>query len=378
NSPDVIMLQEAWNFGSDASVGMTLSRDLGYDMIHRLDMGAPGVLYDSDVILAKKELHLSGTEDFVLPHSAGFVGDAKTWIIVTGAVTAAVGGVVHLADGTPVYVYTSHLVGNPDPQRFDQLMELERRIKAHVAADHGDWSTARVLIGGDLNSDPTLPSIKAMFADGFVSTYDQVHPELSGTEAVVTNCGEPTSPYYDPIVIGAGQYPPQNDANSANCEQIDFVLLRGAGKTLASTLIFTAPVDKIWMSDHYGVFSTIAFDGVQPSPPLPNPERDSPILPPTALLSISPRVLACEFDDGCSKLLADLNAHEPKGFTVRNDVAINLRIQVYGPGRIMSYSSVDLKPGEISGFAFTEPGDFRYRITDEQHDDIEGIVHVAP
>jgi endonuclease/exonuclease/phosphatase family metal-dependent hydrolase len=379
NDPDVVLIQEAWSFHADPSVALTLGRALNYDVAYRLDMGAPGFMYDSVAILAKKSLHMSEEKDIVLPHSAKFSGDGKTWVIVTGAVTVAVGVVVRLPDGTPVWVYTSHLGGANDAERKDQLTAMDQAIRGHVAQDHADWNTAHVIAGGDLNSYPDYPSIQYMKSQGYEDTWAAAHPELVSTGDEITDCGDPTSAYFNPFAIGAGMFPSQNDPGSRACGKIDYIFAHGPDhRTLASTVTFTSPTEGLWMSDHYGVLSTIAFDGDRPATLPANPARDSAPLPATALLEITPKLLRCAWDDGCSKMLPERDAYTAKGLTVVNSAALTMRVGIYGPRAIVPYSNVALKTGEGASFSFLEPGEYRYRITDEQKDDIEGVLRVLP
>ena len=230
-----------------------IAEAVNYDYAYRIGMGFPLVIYDSSGILAKKNFGLSQERDVKLPHGAAEIGDGKNWILVFGASSWAVGARLTLEDGSPFYVYTSHLIGDTQKDRDDQMWGLDQAIRKHIRRNHEDFEKSHILFGGDFNSDPDSPGVKNLVSLGYRDTFDEAHP---GSPAC-TNCNDPTSPEFNPMQIAAGEFPVQ-DLITGN-ERIDYLLMHGPGmSTLASTLMFTAPRRGIWMSDHYGVLSTIA------------------------------------------------------------------------------------------------------------------------
>jgi endonuclease/exonuclease/phosphatase family metal-dependent hydrolase len=383
NDPDVIAIQEAWEFRSDPLMAVTLARDIGYDLAYSLDMGVPGLFYNGNAILAKKSLHLSDEVDTVLPHSAFFTGDRKKTIFITGAVTVAVGAVLHPDGSPPIYVYTSHLVGGSVQERSDQMVAMHKAILGHLAKNHDDWNSTRVMIMGDFNDDGTAPTIQFPRSQGYVDTWDLAHPDLVDGEKAITNCGIPTSRYFLPLVLGAGQFPSQTGPGGLYCNRIDWLMAHAPDfKVLASTMVFTGPYRGLWMSDHTGVFSTIAFDGAaEPPAPLPNPPRDyAQPLPYTKFLKITGSLIKCDTifpDEGCTKRMPDLTAHMAPGFTLMNYTHTKLAVHVRGPGTISSYPDAGLKPGDPVAFSFSRPGEYSYVISNsEDKIYVKGALHV--
>ena len=86
NDPDIVMIQEGFNFHNYGSVVKALAEELGYDYAYRIGMGFPLVMYDSDGMLVKKKFHLSQERDVRLPHGAPWFGDGKNWVVVFGSI----------------------------------------------------------------------------------------------------------------------------------------------------------------------------------------------------------------------------------------------------------------------------------------------------
>ena len=121
NSPDIVFLQETWNYRDLPTIAHAIARATGYDLAFRIAMGLPTYIQDGNAVLTKKSLKMSGEEDLKLPHSAIELGNGKTWAIGLGIVSTAVGVKVVLPNGDPAYVYTTHLLGTDPNQRADQI-----------------------------------------------------------------------------------------------------------------------------------------------------------------------------------------------------------------------------------------------------------------
>jgi hypothetical protein len=133
------------------------------------------------------------------------------------------------------------------------------------------------------------------------------------------------------------------------------------------------------MSDHTGVFSTIAFDGAT-APAAPNPARDyAQPVPLASVLNVTSTMLSCDSyypDEPCSKVLPDYRANMWSGFTVFNNAHSKISVHMRGPGVVSSYPDAGLNPGDPVAFSFSKPGDYEYRIRTEAKDEYMGRLHV--
>lgn len=374
NDPDIITLQEAWNYRDDSSIGVTLSKTLGYDVAYRVGMGFPGILLDSNVILAKRSLKMRDQTDLKLPHSAFEIGDGKTWVFELGPVTWGISVTLELPDGKPLYLYTSHLIGSTTQDRADQIVAIDNDLKQRAAKDGIAWSDARVIVAGDLNSDPTDPGPSFLRSQGYIDSFDAIHPRSTAC----TFCSDPAKPYFNPITIGAGLVPPQNEATPD--QRIDYVWSRGPClNPLSSTIVFSTPYNGIWMSDHFGIFATFGEGSPQPSPVYDHEDT----LPLSQLVRVTDTLFRCAANSaGCSQLPLRINADPFRGITMINDSSADFSVEIEGPKPIFTRADVELAPSQMSSFTFMHSGDYRFWITNENYQShlyqstIEGNIHV--
>jgi endonuclease/exonuclease/phosphatase family metal-dependent hydrolase len=378
NQPDVITMQEVWNYRGHPSVATVLGQELGYDVAYRLGVGVPGLEYDSNAILAKKKFHMSGEEDTKLPHSAISIGNGKGWIIALGAATWSIGVKLTMDDGKPLYVYTSHLLGDTPKLRGDQFRAIQALIKKRLAKDGISWDEARVIFSGDTNSEPTEPGPKFMVAEGYADTWAETHPGDPG----LTDCSLPESDWFNPMSIGGRQFPSQNDEGID--ERIDYVFAHGdAVSPRASTLEFTRPYMGVWMSDHYGLFATLGGD---PNVHLANLARDSEETgTPTEIRTIGDELWDCDhspetYAGVCDRELPEATVTGPRGFTFLNRSSYVAEVTFDGPGPVFTSKHATLDPKEQGTFVFVVDGDYKYRVENvvlpDYRADFHGVVHV--
>lgn len=376
NDPDIILLQEGWNYNGDPSVAQSLGRALGYDVAYHLDMGAPGVVYVSEAVLAKKKFKMSDEQDILLPHSAPFLGDGKNWILITGGVTFGVGATLHLDNNEPMYVYTSHMVGNTDNDRRDQMEALNEAVRKKVESDGGIWGRAKVIIGGDLNSSPKSPLDDYMHVNGYQDAWETTHPDDGGE----TDCSDETHRYFNPAQLSGDLFPDQSDASS--CERIDHIYTLGDSiHTAATTLAFMQPLERVWMSDHYGVFATIGVNGATPTPPNNLRDTDKFMLP-THMLNITKEMFYCDgpsIDRTCGSQLAPFYVVGPRGLTIKNVPGAGLLHVMFdrGPGNVLGSPHATLDSNTRATFYFSKDGDYTFRITDSWNNVVIGKVHAV-
>jgi hypothetical protein len=370
NDPDIVAIEEGWNYRDSPSVIKTLAEAVGYDYTYRISMGAPLVLYSSEGILAKKKFNLSQREDFELAHSAPWIGDGKTWVVIFGGVSWSVGARLTLDDGSPLYAFSGHLVGSDQSQRDDQIAGMDQSARRKVAENDEDWDQARVLLMGDFNSSPGSPGTSRLAAAGYHDTFGEAHPGLD----LCTNCTDPNGYLFNPMTLGPGQFPAQDAAGPGT--RIDYVWARGPGiSTLASTLTFTAPVNGVWMSDHYGVTSWISVGDDASAPPPPNAIVDSQDPPgPTTVLNVTDELMSCDTPH-CIHDLPDQQVSAARGVTVTNGSKTSLRVECDSPAHVYPRNWADLDPGQTASFFYTPGADYSIVVTKKSYLRVRTVVH---
>ncbi len=358
--PDIILIQEGWNTSQDASVIRSLAKAIDYDYTYTIGMGSPifvhdkqwTKIYDSNGILAKKKFRMTERKEVKLPHSAFHIGDRRKWILVFGRVSYAVGAKLELENGKPIFVYTSHLIAH-GKKKADQLFAMKKAVRNHLESDGVKWEESNVVLGGDFNLDPDSPEIKTVLADGYQDTWAVAHPSDPG----LTIQGDPYLPNFNPIEIGAGQFPTMDKKGTPG--RIDLIFSKSPQqKVLASTIQFTVPYKGVWMSNHYGLFSTVSFgSGENPSGQYPNPVRDyeGPTLSPV-IMTVDEK----SFEN--RELSLPSSEVGPRGFVVVNSSPWSLKVNLRGPGPIFTRSYVTLAPSRMSAFAFYSSGNYLVEI----------------
>lgn len=364
NDPDIVLLQEAWNYHKDPSVGISIGRAMDYDVIYYLGMGFPKILQDSNVILAKKSLHLRDEQDLKLPHSAKSKGDGRTYIIPFGSISWLVSAKLTLPNGEPLYVGTTHLIAPTSDQRADQARAIDQAMRARVSEDGLDWDHANVLINGDFNSHPEGPGPAFMVSQGYQDAFAVNHP---GDESC-TYCGDPFAAWFNPFTIGAGLLPSQ--ARDAVSVRYDYLFTHGSSVApLTTTLIFTSPFEGIWMSDHYGMSAQV---GNQGSAPITSPVHDTvQTLPDTQIITITDKDFLCRDpwnnsgngeDANCTNDSGLYRVQGARGVTIINQSSFYFEVAIDGPGDIFTSKNAALKGDEQAAFSFDATGDFSFSI----------------
>ena len=364
NEPDIVFIQEGWDYRGDPSIAVSVGRAMGYDVAYRLEMGLPGYLLDSDAVLTRKSLGMTGERDLKLPHSAPEIGNGKTWIIEFGKVSYAVGVKLALANGEPLYAYSTHLIASSASDRADQARAIDVDARMRAKADGLDWNKAHVIIGGDFNSAPGDPGPVLLAGLGYQDSFAAVHPG----DMSCSDCASLSFPYFNPISIGAGLVPSQTGENTSM--RGDYVFGRSPSfKALASTLMFTTPYDGVWMSDHYGVM-TLFGDGTVLQPPNPVHDNADPI-PEAEVMPISTDLFLCAdpwnnngnpAGPDCAVRLPEISVNGPRGAVFKNESDFYFEFVIDGPGKIFTSRTVALSPGEQASFSFDTRGTFSYNI----------------
>lgn len=349
NDPDVIFIQEGWNYRHSASIVSDIAKALGYDFTYRLDMGAPLLMYDSNGILAKKSLQMFDRKNFKLPKSALDFGDGKNWIVVTGSVSYGISAKLRLSNGETVYVVTTHLIDDSPNDRADQVLALNHWIEKVIKKDHGDPAKAKIIIAGDMNSTPDSLPVQTYLQLGYRDSWATAHPGIPG----LTECSDPTLPNFNPYTIGVRQFPDQSTIDGDN--RIDYVFTRGDGiQVLAETDVLTGPFDGVWMSDHFGLLATLSVNGTMTNP-VANPIRDTQDIDKPEILNLTEKLLDCDSID-CLAPLLELTVRGPHGFVVFNNTHHDAHFQIQGPGFIFPSSEVTLDEGHVGSFSILQDG----------------------
>ncbi|MBI3555300.1 MAG: endonuclease/exonuclease/phosphatase family protein [Deltaproteobacteria bacterium] len=376
-SIDVVLIAEGWNYKGYPSLAIPLAEALDYDYHYRLVEGFPGLLYDSNVILSKKDYWMGGRHKIKLPHTAWALGDEIHTIIPLGKRSVAVGARLILPNGEPLYVYATHLLGDTDKDRTDQVAALNHAVKKISARDGVDWRYANVLVGGDLNSGPDSPEMRYFGQNGYLDTWAAAHPDHFNDVISATSCNSPYSWHYNPINLGAGMLPTQDTIGTNG--RIDYVFARGNRiRVLASTVMFTHPYNGFWMSDHYGVLTTLALDDAQVAAP-PNPLTDSDDVVPalTKVLEVTDSHFApCEKEIDCDLELPAQGLIAMRGIAVVNKSGDKIHVKISGPARALPSPSSSLDAGHASSFVFTQPGNYDLVVHDVVGDSLHATLRV--
>jgi|GEM_PF-1771864 len=356
NSPDIILLQEAWNYHGDPSVALTLAKAAGYDVAYRLDMGFPALFYDSDAVLTKKELHMSHEKDLKLPHSAIEKGDGKTWVVELGSVSYAVGVQTTLSNGDRLFIYSTHLLGSSESDRKDQLMAIDQDLQKQMLAENLDWNHTHVMIGGDFNADPTEAGPTSLIKNNYSDSFNEAHPG----DPSCSFCGDPAVPYFNPTAIGAALFPSQNDESYSS--RGDYLFYKSQKlKTLSSSLIFTLPWEGVWMTDHYGVYTIL---GDMNDATIPTPAHDHAETPAPVVLAVTDQMMLCDSSRmKCTNSLPSQQILGARGLVIQNQASIEIGISIQGPGMIMTDPHAGIYSGESAAFSFSQKGNFTYQIS---------------
>ena len=351
NDPDIIFVQEGWNYRGAPSVIIPLAHAIGYDYAYRVGEGIPFLLADSNGILVKKSLHLSQARNFELPYGKPEIGNGSGWIFPLGANSYAVGGRITLRDGSSMYVYSTHLISNGQVGAVAGLEAIHLEVMNQAIANGEDTDKTRSIIAGDFNSKTNDPALVAIRAFGYQDTFAQAHPSLDTAENACTMCMDPMSVYFNPMSISPAQFPKQ--ATIGGNERIDYLLTRGPEiRTLASTMVFTQPLHDVWMSDHMGVMSTLAVGDVATEGSYPNPIRDSENIEKSLVIHLNHDNLFCENAADCTVILPDSDISSSMGITFINETKGYIRLKITGTGHIWNQDHTILAPKEATAFYF--------------------------
>ncbi len=358
NAPDVVFLQEGWNYHHSRSVIQALGLATGYDYAYRVGEGIPFLYADSDGLLVKKSLHFFDRSSSELPHGGPEIGSGRGWVLPLGANSYGVGGKITLEDGSFVYLYSTHLVSVGKFANQDDLKAIHRLILSRAQADGVAQDQIQAIIAGDFNSIPTDFAPLTLTNLGYHDTFAESHPGLSTASASCTSCSDSTTEYFNPMTVAPGLIPKQ--AKLGTNDRIDYVFAKGPLVTsLASTIIFNEPIENQWMSDHFGVLSTIAFGGVPASgQDYPNPLREE-VHPDTFSLNLH---LSRESFSQANPdhILQAVSAS--RGVTFVNDSPWRLKINWTGSGLVWASNHVKLKKHEASAFYFDPNETYRFTI----------------
>ena len=354
NDPDIIFINEGWNYRGFYSVIQALAEAVDYDYNYNVGMGIPFLFADSDGILVKKKFQLSKKQSFECPDGFPVIGSGKDWVLPLGSNTYTSGGRIVLDNGSAAYVYSTHLISesmNVNANLNDSLA-IDNAIEKDILANGDDPFTTTKIVGGDFNSDPSQPAPRAFVALGYHDTFAEAHPDAP-YDVSCSNCADPTSIYYNPMTIAPGLFPKQAEIGPAN--RIDYVLASGPQiKTLASTMIFTNTINDIWMSDHSGLFSTIVVGGDAPAgASYPNPIRDlSPPSTPTWIINLNKDSMKCSAPLKCVQTLPNRAVSAALGVTFTNQTAYLMHIKWSGSGQVWARPEDTLGKGESTTFYF--------------------------
>lgn len=270
--PDVIFLQEANPSGNYAS---RVAKELDYDEIHHvcnagIKLGPIGIPINSKegiVILSKKELQLEEIDVVKLAGSLGVYGDLIS-LHFDESIFALVGKIK--INNTPVYLVNVHLSAEPAfdssqvGNRISQVIKLMKYLSK--------FEEYPIILGGDFNATPESKEIKLITKEiKYFDTFKKNSSEnvFTWDPLVNTNTNFSTS-YFD----ACGKRLSEKEMKSADYDKvprrIDYIFLNNKflhDDVLNTKIIFNSPIDDVFVSDHFGVVTTINLDNaIQISP----------------------------------------------------------------------------------------------------------------
>ncbi|NDG85796.1 MAG: endonuclease/exonuclease/phosphatase family protein, partial [Proteobacteria bacterium] len=177
-SPDILFIEEGWNYRGTPSIVKSLGQALGYSWHYRLTMGLNGLILDSNGVLLKPGFTFEEKSIVKLAHPSPTLGNGSTWIVSLGATSWGVGGRIRTPQGHLVHAYATHLIGKTESDRRDQIESLHEAIVNGIRNSGASPDDSRILIAGDLNADPDTSVMKLMESLGYQDTFKQAHPAV--------------------------------------------------------------------------------------------------------------------------------------------------------------------------------------------------------
>ena len=212
--PDLLALQEAAQTATMMNRGEIIAQRTGYHWAWTKAAGVPGVFEEGPGVLSRAPI--AASEGIQLPH-----------VVNTFGVRSATRAEVDTAAGR-VAMVSMHLGGDSPPDvviNADQATAAESFLMASAATTH--------LLGGDTNATPDEPGmvyLRGQLDDAW-QTANPSDPGLT-----------------DPVPTAMNR--------------IDYLYVERSVQVLACELLFTAPVNGIYASDHFGVMCTVRIHGV--------------------------------------------------------------------------------------------------------------------
>jgi endonuclease/exonuclease/phosphatase family metal-dependent hydrolase len=349
---DLVFIEECWRYKNFANVGEALAQALGYDIFYHYEDGVSGIFTTSNVILAKKSLHLRNTTSVKLPDSAWTIGNGSPVWISLGETSELVGGTFDLPNGTVGTVWVTHLSESSQKDRINEINYIIDFTKSYDKQHNLDWDTVPAILGGDMNAD-SGGAETALYtgAGGFTDSWNVAHPGVRG----LTLVNDPTNPEYDPMVHSSGQFPSQYvDQGTGRIDYIYYRNLSGVG--VGSERIFTSPLARIWMSDHYSLMTVFNFDGSDPN--LPDADSDMAAIGSPTIYNVNEAAL------NNPNMTVDFDVTSLRGFTMINSLNTEVDFLITSnTGNVYNSSVARTTAGDIASFTFFASGDYKYMIT---------------
>lgn len=371
NDLDIVLFQECWEIGRYDNFAKKLAEDLNMSVVSHFEDGLTGFKVTSISIVAKKGLQIRNMRAYKLPHSAKTIGDGRHFWLGLGEVNMLIGANITLPTGETASVWNAHLSTVKSKYRVDQVNFALAKIKELADYNKAEWLDQLTLFGGDLNSAPESPEMNILRGSKFIDLWQASHPFDPGHTIV----GDPEDVEYNPIVHGSGQFPAQDEEEPT--ARIDYIYAH-IPKPFYTTLgrVFTAPINNIWMSDHFGLRGEIDLAGAIPDQ-LPSADSDFSKTPPTQFFDVTEKNQYKLPDK------IELTVSSERGLTVRNFTDNKVKIE-FGGRRSQVYTSPygTLSKNELTSYVFFTPGDYPCKISVSlkafggQEDVVDAIVHV--
>jgi hypothetical protein len=123
--------------------------------------------------------------------------------------------------------------------------------------------------------------------------------------------------------------------------RLDYIFARSNTlRSVSSQVVFTAPYEKVWMSDHHGMLTVLS---------------EAEANPKTQIIQLTSE----QFNRPTSP---EVSVSGARGVSFTNETGFAVKISLTGPAAILTSTSVVLKPNERAAFSFTQKGRFYYEV----------------
>lgn len=262
-NPDVIFIQEA---NPLPRYSIQLADSLNYSEVHQVcnagikigSIGIPINFKEGIAILARKNLCLEKTNTWKLSGSFGLHGDLLS--IHFDESIFALAAKIKVED-TPIILVNVHLVAAPP---FDSAGVLRRKTEVKKLLENLRETNENypVILAGDFNATPESEEIQYLIRDYyFLDSYEKITSQKHYTWDGKYN---PNTYFSSQHTDALGKLLTDEEIKAADYDtiqrRIDYIFFNNKfslDDLIETDIVFDNPVDEVFISDHYGIYSKL-------------------------------------------------------------------------------------------------------------------------